>query len=143
MTERKIDVYDLCGLEADHVFSYCQKRPKITQDEFEELYTKCATSPYYDHQEKSKHFYEEFAHKCPEKAKYKLIKLKLFSYFLRSLLASDFSANHPSFGGYSAVLIDCWQTNNRYSEVIDKLIKEFKPHKDSHMPSGKSYWSCE
>jgi hypothetical protein len=74
-----------------------------------------------------------------------LAKIRLFSWYIRSLINSDFSVKHPSYGTYgAAILSGDFFTENPKLRI--RLIEEFGPQPieaNSHMPKQGSYWQCE
>ena len=138
----KIDIYDLAGKSKDFVRKYCDEQKKLTKDEFAELWTTCIIGSFYELLEDTKHLYNTYGQKVTQSDKYALARNQLFSYYLRSLLASDLDATHPSFGLYASAAIDNYEWD---TEILIKLRTEFgeRPvNADNHMPIGKSYWQC-
>jgi hypothetical protein len=134
---------DLAGYDKDSIIAEFDRSKKITDYEFGDFINICIDEPYYRHAEYSKQFYGRYSKKVSKSAKYILAKYRLFSWFMRSLFASQLSVKHPSYGTYCAVMISHDMFDD--DELTQKLIKEFgdKPADgDKYMPDGSSYWDC-
>ena len=138
--------HNLCNRNSDYIETFCDEKEAISDGEFGELLLASIRSPYTNIEEHTKHFYGRYGHKVSLAAKHKLAKVRLFSWYMRSFITSDFSAKHPSYGVYGASLLGREDLFDDDIEIRTRLKAEFgeRPAEaDKHMPLGESYWQCD
>ena len=113
----------------------------LYDDEFEVFYADVG-SLNYQYREEIKHLYDDYGDKISTEYRMRFAKLKLLAYYLHSLEASNFSADHPGFGDFAAAFIGkCdW---DKETEATLRLEYGVNPAvADLNFDEGSSYWNC-